>query len=100
MAIKHCINEFLGPEKLKWVQQEYMGGVILPVNKITMGLFDYVFNPSIPNDAETTQYLKNVKFIWVGTEEDYNNNIDGTKYYQDEVLYVLVPTRLEELFNK
>lgn len=100
MAIKHCIKEFLGPEKLNWVQQEYMGGVILPVNTITMKLFDYVFNPSIPNDWETEQYLKNVKFIWVGTEEDYNNNIHGKKYYQDEVLYVLVPARLEELFNK
>ena len=43
MAVKQVIIDFLGPEKFKWVHQEYLGGAVLPVNAVTKQLFEYVF---------------------------------------------------------
>lgn len=98
MAVKQVIIDFLGPEKFKWVQQEHLGGAVLPVNVATKQLFEYVFNSVDSDDKDTLDYLNNVKYIWVGTETDYNNNIKGTKYYKDEILYLLIPPDFEKLF--
>ena len=99
MAVKQVIIDFLGPEKFKWVHQEYLGGAVLPVNAVTKQLFEYVFNSVNPDDKDTVEYLNNGKYIWVGTESDYNDNIKGTKYYKDEILYLLIPPDFENLFK-
>lgn len=99
MAVKQVIRDFLGPEKFKWVHQEHLDGVILPVNEMTKQLFTYVFDSAIQDDKETTEYLNNVKYIWVGTEGDYSNNISATTYYKDEILYILITPDFENLFK-
>lgn len=81
------ISTFLG-DNVKWVCQEHLGGVVLPINNETNKLFNMYYNPDDNEDLKN--YQDNAKYYWVGRESDFKEKISDTHHFKDEIIYILL----------
>lgn len=81
--IKPQVLEFLGEEQ-RFIQQEFMGGVIIPKTSETEQFFgadeDFGIDPG--DNFILTHY-------WFGLGEDFDK-IVGTPHYRDEIVYTII----------
>lgn len=88
--MKQSVKNYLG-SNIKYVEQEICNGAVIRLTEETLAIFGIIDSSQAVQDIGE-EFLSNLKYYWFGESDDFENGIKKSKYWSDEVIYVLIPT--------